>query len=265
MKVVVCASLIVISLILTGISDAKVDLSTAVGMWLFDEGSGNIAEDSSGNGNDGQLTNAPKWVQGRFGMALEFDGKDGYVKVPSSPKIDPKEGDMTYIAWVKTTGAGDLYIYHNLGTGSEKSEWRVNNGKIRLYMRDSGGANTWRDSATVLNDGKWHLIATVWKGSESPPTIDYYLDGALDNAAAYGNQGIAKGTNLEFPGDSDAIGIRLDGLQRHFNGTIDEFAIFNVALTEDDTKSIMNKGLKSISAVSPAGKLAGMWSAIKAQ
>ncbi len=264
MKVMVCASL-GIFLILMSISHATVDLNTAVGMWLFDEGSGNTAKDSSDNGNDGQLTNGPKWVQGRFGMALEFDGKDDYVKVPSSPKLDQKEGDMTYIAWVKTTVAGDLYVYHNLGPGSAKSEWRVNNGKIRLYVRDSGGANTWRDSASTLNDGKWHLIATVWKGSESPPTIDYYLDGVLDNEAAYGNQGIAQGANLEFPGDSDVIGIRLDGLQRHFNGTIDEFAIFNVALIEGDIKSIMTKGLKSISAVSPAGKLAGAWGGIKSQ
>ena len=87
MRVVVCASLIVISLILTGISDAKVDLNTAVGMWLFDEGSGNIAKDSSGNGNDGQLTNGPKWVQGRFVRALEFDGKDDYVKISSSASL----------------------------------------------------------------------------------------------------------------------------------------------------------------------------------
>ena len=84
MRVIVCASLIVISLILTGISDAKVDLNTAVGMWLFDEGSGTIAKDSSGNGSDGQLTNDPKWVQGRFGMALSFDEKDDYLKVPST-------------------------------------------------------------------------------------------------------------------------------------------------------------------------------------
>ena len=140
---------------MTSISDATVDLNTAVGMWLFDEGSGNTAKDSSDNGNDGELMNGPQWVQGSFGKALEFDGKDDYVKIPSSPMLDPKDGDMTYIAWVKTTVAGDLYVYHNLGPGSAKSEWRVNNGKIRLYVRDSGGANTWRDSASTLNSNIW--------------------------------------------------------------------------------------------------------------
>ena len=40
------------------------------------------------------------------------------------------------------------------------------------------------------------------------------------------------------------------------NGSIDEFAIFNVALTEGDIKSIMTRGLKSISAGSTTDKSA---------
>jgi hypothetical protein len=38
-----------------GISSAKIDLETCVGMWLFDEGSGDVAKDSSGKGNDGDI------------------------------------------------------------------------------------------------------------------------------------------------------------------------------------------------------------------
>jgi hypothetical protein len=40
-----------------------------------------------------------------------------------------------------------------------------------------------------------------------------------------------------------------------FGGTIDEVAIFNVALTENDIKSVMTEGLSHIAAVSPSGKL----------
>jgi len=35
---IVCVSLIVISLVLPGINDAKIDPETAVGIWLLDEG-----------------------------------------------------------------------------------------------------------------------------------------------------------------------------------------------------------------------------------
>ena len=47
-------------------------LDDAVGIWLFDEGKGGVAADTSGNGNDGEITGA-KWAEGKFGDALEFE------------------------------------------------------------------------------------------------------------------------------------------------------------------------------------------------
>jgi len=49
---------------------------------------------------------------------------------------------------------------------------------------------------------------------------------------------------------------------------MDEVAIFDVALIEDDMKSIMTNGLEKatgITAVSPADKIAITWASIKAQ
>ena len=51
----VCVSLSVIGLTFSGQSFAEIDPGTCVGAWLFEEGSGNIAQDFSGNGNDGNL------------------------------------------------------------------------------------------------------------------------------------------------------------------------------------------------------------------
>ena len=65
----VSVSLIVLVMVFTGKSDAKVK-ETLVGAWLFD---GN-AKDASGNGKDGTLENGPKWAAGKFGQALEFNG-----------------------------------------------------------------------------------------------------------------------------------------------------------------------------------------------
>jgi len=56
-----------------------------------------------------------------------------------------------------------------------------------------------------------------------------------------------------------------DGYQQHFNGLLDEVAIFNAALSVNDIETIMNKGLKSASAVSPSGKVALAWGSIKAK
>lgn len=48
-----------------------------------------------------------------------------------------------------------------------------------------------------------------------------------------------------------------------FKGIVDEIAIFNVDLTEDDIKSIMAKGSSSALAVSPAGKLTATWGLLR--
>ena len=44
----------------------------------FDEGSGKVAEDSSGNDRYSdryeEVGKAPKWIDGEFGKAVEFDG-----------------------------------------------------------------------------------------------------------------------------------------------------------------------------------------------
>lgn len=53
---------------------------------------------------------------------------------------------------------------------------------------------------------------------------------------------------------------------KHFKGIIDEVAIFNVALTEDEINTIINEGLGKtlgIAAVSPKDKLTTRWGDIK--
>ena len=48
-----CLSLIITSLVLATQIEAKIDLETAMGIWLFDENKGAMAADISGNNNHG--------------------------------------------------------------------------------------------------------------------------------------------------------------------------------------------------------------------
>jgi len=73
---------------------AKINPENVVGAWLFEEGSGNIAKDSSGKGNNGEIKGSPKWINGKFGRAMEFNGK---VVLYINGEIDKKAsltGDM---------------------------------------------------------------------------------------------------------------------------------------------------------------------------
>ena len=73
-----------------------------VGYWNFDESSGNIAYDLSGNGNHGTLNNmnAADWVTGRSGHALDFADTGDYVEIPYSTDLN-FDGDFTLTLWNK--------------------------------------------------------------------------------------------------------------------------------------------------------------------
>ena len=61
-------------------SGAAIDSKTAEVLLLFDEGSGGVAEDASGNGNDAEVSGT-QWVDGPFGKALEYDCVDDNVVI----------------------------------------------------------------------------------------------------------------------------------------------------------------------------------------
>jgi len=99
-----CIVSIVISLVFVGISDAGINPETCVGAWLFDDSKGDTAKDISESGNDGKLTNEPKWVDGQFGGALEFDGRVNgvrdHVLCGRDASINSIADAITITAWV---------------------------------------------------------------------------------------------------------------------------------------------------------------------
>jgi hypothetical protein len=66
---------------------AALDPADAVGVWLFDEGEGEVAIDQSGLGNDGTLVNATWTDDAAFGKALAFNGTDACVET-GQPLLD---------------------------------------------------------------------------------------------------------------------------------------------------------------------------------
>ena len=47
--------------------------------------------------------NDPKWVEGQFGKALEFDGQDDYVNAGDAEILKPT-ADVTFVAWLYWIG-----------------------------------------------------------------------------------------------------------------------------------------------------------------
>ena len=133
-------------------------------------------------------------------------------------------------------------------------EVHMNSGKLRGTI-SSGNEITDIIGQTVLWDGQWHHLAM----SYDMESLKIYVDGILEGE---------KATEVE-PNKIQVL-VTIGSLpDRNFTkGIIDEAAIFNVALDEEDISNIMNDGLKKtlgLAAVSPAGKLITTWASIKAQ
>jgi len=85
-KAFVCLSFLFC--LVTAPANSAIDKSSIVAVWLFDEGSGQVAHDSSENGNDAEFQGQPKWVDGKFSKALWFNGSTDYIAAPDSESLD---------------------------------------------------------------------------------------------------------------------------------------------------------------------------------
>ena len=95
------------TLLLAGSSATAV--SGLVAAYSFDEGSGTVATDLSGNGHPGTIQNAVR-TSGHSGGALSFNGNNAYVDLPALGTFY-KTG-FTMEAWVKkdTANKGDAAV-----------------------------------------------------------------------------------------------------------------------------------------------------------
>ena len=83
-------------------SYAKIDPDRIVGIWLLDEGKGDVAEDASENGREGTITQG-QWEEGQFDSALEIK-KGGTVTIPLGKGII--EDKVTFTLWLQFTDIG---------------------------------------------------------------------------------------------------------------------------------------------------------------
>ncbi len=241
-----CTSLIVLSLMFVGISNAELDLKTVVGMWHFDDDKGNTAMDSSENNNDGILVNSPKWTKnGKFGSALEFDGNDSKSQVAVGDL--GLSGTITLILWANPNDAvnDDRIISNTSGPTNPAFALRFQNGAVEIW----GAA--WKPVIPKFDNNKWGHYAFVFDGAGN---VTGYYNGEKEDTVSdtYVFTEIGIGANF------------LDQWGQYFSGLFDEVAFFNVALTEDEIKVLMTNGFESALSVYPASKLTTTWGNIKA-
>ena len=117
--------------------------------------------------------------------ALNFDGTNDYVNLPSTFASAYNHPAVTIEAWIKTSDA--KAINEIIGWGSTTAinnvvEFRTSNGKLQFILNDGTRFYSYTSSSDV-NTGKWVHVAIVKSGT----LVSLYINGQIAAATAAGS------------------------------------------------------------------------------
>jgi hypothetical protein len=204
-----------------------------VAWWMFDENSGAMAYDNSGNGNNGMLKGDAAWAHGKHGSALSFDGTGDYVTI-SSPSTDIQSlTSYTFEAWLKLPNPGSNYdpiFLKESGSASDIEIYGGNGGITILHNRNNGGTSQYV-YANNISANQWVHYAVTYNGG----TLKTYINGKNDQTFT----GWPDPLTNSYPID---IG-RVTSFATHYlSGKIDDVRIYNYARTPAQIAWDYNRG-----------------------
>ncbi len=164
---------------------------------------------------------------------MDFPADGSAVFVPASTDFDIND-HLTIALWVNPSAFPETY--HVLVTHPiEGYVFRLAGQKPQFYVKKDGVLTLSRANVSV-NANEWTHLAAVWDGL-GDGKLRIYVNGS--EVADYINQG-----TVSAPLDSFSTGIRLGNMgTAHYEGLMDELAIFNKALSPSEVLSLFQDGL----------------------
>jgi len=201
-----------------------------VGWWKLDETSGTTAADSSGSDNHGTVQGHLTWqpTAGKTGGALKLDDASTYVSLPIGSVISSLT-NATFAVWVNWSGVGgDWQRVFDFGSGTNVNLFltprTVAGGPLRFAITNAGASNEDRTTAPQALPTGWHHVAVTIDAEGKTHTL--YVDGqavAVHTSARYTPASLGKTTQ-------NWLGRSQYSADAYFNGTLDDFRIYNRVL-----------------------------------
>ncbi|MEH0416966.1 family 43 glycosylhydrolase [Streptomyces sp. B21-083] len=201
----------------------------------FDETGGSIARDSSGHGYHGTYVRTPDFGTGVHGGSFKMSGGNSsssspYVKIPNGVLKDTNS--VTVSTYVKWKGGDNFQWLFGLGPDSNKYLFASpSNGSGKLFSAITKA--TWSGEKQMI--GGSPLTAGEWQH------VTVTLDGATETAILYVNgaetarvNGVTIKPSELYDASKDYsgyIGKSLYSPDPYFGGEVDDFRIYNRALT----------------------------------
>ena len=231
--------------VLVGKSEGKLSLESNIGIWLLDEGVGDVAKDSSPNKYDGEIKGA-KWVKGKFGHALEFK-KTNTVTIPLGK--GSMRNKASVIMWIQFTDLAGQQNYFSV--------WDQSNNRLVPYKEGGNMLRCWSNnwnvaSGVTAKKNQWYHVANVYNGKKA----SIYIDGKLKVS-----QDVPK---FELADQEQTAWLATDRGTGFLSACIiDEFIFYSDAVTEEEVNQIMEKGFEGALSVDSLDKLSVIWGKLK--
>jgi hypothetical protein len=198
-------------------------------------------KDSSVNKNDGEPNGASIITNPTRGQAASFDGINDYVRIPIGSVINSLTSS-TFATWTNFSNAGgawqrifdfgkdpNVYMFLSPRTGT--------NGPMRFTITTQGNtAQSQLNAPSTLATG-WHHVAVVINGVSK--TMQLCLDGVVVTSATT----TLLPTNLGNT-TNNWLGRSQYAADAYLNGYLDDFRIYNRALSQGEVAWLAGKTTK---------------------
>jgi hypothetical protein len=211
--------------------DATVSLDVGlVGHWAFEDGSGGLVADTSGNGNDGLLGGGFAFTAGRIGMALSLDGIDGRVNIQENTNVlDVGAQSFSYSVWVNASAPVGLY---------DSPWWRGGSSTFYPGYDFELGVPPWRAS---LSDGNTLLLGTFNEVLDQWVLLTAVVDRDLGALTLYQDASIVDTQPMTLGSLASARAAQIGditGGTSPFHGLIDDMRVYNRALAAAEVDAL---------------------------
>jgi len=202
-----------------------------VGHWTLDSKntSNGTAYDSSGYDNNGTVNSVTSTQDSKVGEnAYDFSGGNG-ITVQNDQSLQIT-GDLTITFWAKPfniSSARQNPIHKNYT--DEYTMTAETDGDLSFYFNDSDSSyNNYQAKDMFKNDNEWVYVTAV---RDDGNEVVWYRNGKLWQTDGY------SGGNPTESGGNVTIG---DGYTNPYNGILDDFRIYNRALSESEIFALYN-------------------------
>ena len=174
--------------------------------------------------NNGVINGVPSFVDCIYSKCYNFDGDNDFIGYGDNDLFDFEDEAFTISVWVKGEGIDEAII-------SKDDFDAMENGPVIFTRSDGSYAYNNGSVATSFgdSDNNWHHLALT-RETVADSRVRLYFDGELVNE-----------TNDERTlSNSKPFIIATAGLGSFFEGTVDDFMIFNVSLDPLEITNIYN-------------------------